>query len=53
MSVPKRMDKQFDTIEVEDYYSIDDILESAGILTPNEAKELSDEVRRMREAEWS
>ncbi|MEK3794724.1 hypothetical protein MKX42_23555 [Paenibacillus sp. FSL R7-0204] len=33
-----------DTIEVEDDYSIDDILESEGMLTPNEAKELSDEV---------
>lgn len=42
-----------DTIEVEDDYSIDDILESAGMLTPNEAKELSDEVRRMREEEWN
>ncbi|WP_339313444.1 hypothetical protein [Paenibacillus sp. FSL M7-0896] len=49
MSLPKRMDKQSDTIEVEDDYSIDDILESAGMLTPNEAKELSHKVRRMRE----
>ncbi|BCG58524.1 hypothetical protein [Paenibacillus sp. URB8-2] len=42
-----------DTIEVEDDYSIDDILESASILTPDEAKELYDEVRRMREDEWN
>ncbi len=39
------------TIESEEDYSIDDILESAGILTPERAKELQDEVIRMR-AEW-
>ncbi|WP_410511951.1 hypothetical protein PaeBR_18160 [Paenibacillus sp. BR2-3] len=48
-----KIDLDNDTIEVEDDYSIDDILESAGILTPNEAKELTDEVRRMREEEWN
>ncbi|WP_405110173.1 hypothetical protein MHH28_00230 [Paenibacillus sp. FSL K6-1217] len=47
------MDKQTAHELVEDDYSIDDILESAGILTPNEAKELSDKVRRMREEEWN
>lgn len=48
-----KIDLDNDTIEVEDDYSIDDILESAGILTPDEAKELYDEVRRMREEEWN
>jgi len=48
-----KIDLDNDTIEVEDDYSIDDILESAGILTPNEAKELLDEVRRMRKEEWN
>ncbi|MEI7028387.1 hypothetical protein WBG83_22295 [Paenibacillus sp. y28] len=32
--------------------SIDDILESAGILTPEQAAHLTDEIRRMREEEW-
>ncbi|HEX7066284.1 MAG TPA: hypothetical protein VF199_14545 [Bacillales bacterium] len=41
------------TIEVEDDYSIDDILESAGILTPEQAKRLTDEVKKMREEEWN
>ena len=40
-----------ETIELEDDYSIDDILESAGVLTPERAKELQEEVSRMRE-EW-
>lgn len=48
-----RIDLDNDTIEVEDDYSIDDILESAGLLTPGEAKELYDEVRKMREEEWN
>lgn len=38
-----------ETIEVEDDYSIDDILESAGVLTPEQAKELMEEVKKMRE----
>ncbi|MGG4032643.1 hypothetical protein ABEV74_02880 [Paenibacillus cisolokensis] len=42
-----------DTIEVEDDYSIDDILESAGVLTPEQAKQLADEVKKMREEEWN
>jgi len=41
------------TIEVEDDYSIDDILESAGILTPEQAKQLTDEIKKMREEEWN
>lgn len=41
------------TIEVEDDYSIDDILESAGILTPEQARQLTDEVKKMREEEWN
>ena len=41
------------TIEVEDDYSIDDILESAGVLTPEQAKRLTDEVKKMREEEWN
>jgi len=45
------IDLNSETIELEDEYSIDDILESAGILTPERAKELQDEVSRMRE-EW-
>lgn len=53
MLVPKRMDKQTTSELAEDDYSIDDILESEGILTPNEAKELYNEVRRMREEEWN
>jgi hypothetical protein len=42
-----------DTIEVEDDYSIDDILDSAGALTPEQAKVLTEEVKKMREEEWN
>jgi hypothetical protein len=42
-----------DTIEVEDDYSIDDILDSAGALTPEQAKALIEEVKKMREEEWN
>ncbi|CAH1195241.1 hypothetical protein PAECIP111893_00647 [Paenibacillus plantiphilus] len=45
------IDLDNETIEMEDDYAIDDILESAGVLTPARAKELQEEVRRMRE-EW-
>ncbi|MED0680833.1 hypothetical protein P4S83_08390 [Aneurinibacillus thermoaerophilus] len=45
------IDLDNETIELEDDYSIDDILESAGVLTPERAKELQEEVSRMRE-EW-
>lgn len=46
------IDLDNDTIEIEDDYSIDDILESAGVLTPDQAKELMDEVKKMREEDW-
>ncbi|GIP11300.1 hypothetical protein P4H94_25520 [Paenibacillus macerans] len=48
-----KIDLDNDTIEVEDDYSIDDILESAGVLTPEQAKQLTEEVKRMREEEWN
>jgi Spy/CpxP family protein refolding chaperone len=32
-----------------DEHTIDNILESAGVLTPEQAKQLTDEVKRMRE----
>lgn len=51
MSLPQKLDHE--TIEIEDDYSIDDILESAGLLTPEQAKELMEEVRKMREDEWN
>jgi hypothetical protein len=41
-----------ETIEIEDDYSIDDILESAGVLSPEQAMELMDEVKKIREEEW-
>lgn len=44
------LDKE--TMEVEDDYSIDDILDSAGVLTPEQARELTEEVRRSREVDW-
>lgn len=47
------IDLNNETIEVEDDYSIDDILESAGVLTPEQAQELMDEVKKMREEEWN
>lgn len=46
------IDLDNNTIEVEDDYSIDDILESAGVLTPDQAKELMEEVKKMREEDW-
>lgn len=46
------IDLDNETIEVEDDYSIDDILESAGVLTPEQAKELMEEVKKMREEDW-
>ncbi|MBC8080200.1 MAG: hypothetical protein H7X86_07630 [Gorillibacterium sp.] len=48
-----KIDLDLNTIEVEDDYSIDDILESAGVLTPNQARELSEEIKKMREEEWN
>ncbi len=47
------IDLDNDTIEVEDDYSIDDILDSAGVLTPEQAKELTEEVKKMRSEEWN
>ncbi|MCL5290195.1 MAG: hypothetical protein M1489_04065 [Firmicutes bacterium] len=41
------IDLNNETIEVEDDYSIDDIVESAGVLTPEQAQELMDEVKKM------
>lgn len=40
-----------ETIELEDDYSVDDLLESAGALSPERVKELREEIRVMRE-EW-
>ena len=47
------IDLDNETIEIEDDYSIDDILESAGVLTPEQAKRLVEEVRTMREDDWN
>lgn len=47
------IDLDNDTIEVEDDYSIDDILDSAGVLTPEQAKELTEEVKKIRREEWN
>ncbi|MBW7474841.1 hypothetical protein K0T92_08800 [Paenibacillus oenotherae] len=45
------LDKQ--TVEAqEDDYSVDDILEAAGVLSPERGKELLEEVKRSRE-EWN
>lgn len=41
-----------ETIESEDEYAIEDILDSAGILTPDEARQLEETVREMRENDW-
>ena len=41
-----------ETIESEDEYAVDDILESAGILTPEEARKLEAMVHQMRESDW-
>ncbi|WP_181410227.1 hypothetical protein [Paenibacillus sp. tmac-D7] len=48
MPLPNKPDGQM----FEDDCSIDDILESAGILTSEQAKHLTDEIKRMREEEW-
>ncbi|MDQ8733963.1 hypothetical protein [Paenibacillus sp. LHD-38] len=44
-----KINMENNTIEIEDDYSIDDILESAGSLTPEQAKELTEEIKKMRE----
>lgn len=46
---PKKMDPHTS----KDEYNIDDILESAGVLTTEQAKQLIDEVKRTREEEWN
>jgi hypothetical protein len=48
-----KINMENNTIEIEDDYSIDDILESAGTLTPEQAKELTEEIKKMREEEWN
>lgn len=46
----KKLEKQ--TVEaLDDDYSIDDLFEAAGMLSPERGKELLDEVKRSRE-EW-
>ncbi|KIL40256.1 hypothetical protein SD70_14995 [Gordoniibacillus kamchatkensis] len=46
------IDLEKQTVEAqEDDYSIDDLLEAAGALSPERGKELLDEVKRSRE-EW-
>jgi len=42
-----------ETVESEDEYAVDDILESVGILTPEEAQQLEETVRQMREGDWN
>lgn len=46
------IDLDNETIEVEERCSIDDILASAGILTPEEARQLQESVRETRESDW-
>ncbi|MFX4302729.1 hypothetical protein ACOJUR_10835 [Alicyclobacillus tolerans] len=41
-----------ETVESEDDYAVDDILESAGILTPEEDRQLEETVCQMREGDW-
>ncbi|WP_145977173.1 hypothetical protein [Paenibacillus sp. 32O-W] len=48
MPLPNKPDRQTS----KDDYTIDDIFESAGVLTPKQAKQLTDEIKRMREEEW-
>ncbi|MHB9004741.1 MAG: hypothetical protein ACYC6C_11880 [Coriobacteriia bacterium] len=47
------IDLDNETIEIVDDYSIDDILESAGVLTPEQGRRLAEEVRTMREDDWN
>jgi hypothetical protein len=42
-----------DTLEVEDDYSIDDILDSTGILTAEQGKEMLEEIQNMRNEDWN
>ena len=45
--------RKLDNNTVDSEPSIHDILESAGVLSPEQAKALADEVKKMREEEWS
>jgi hypothetical protein len=48
------IDLEKETIELneEEDYSVDDLLESAGVLTQERVRELRDEINKMRE-EWN
>ena len=40
-----------ETIELDDEYSVDDLLESAGALSPERVNELREDIKKLRE-EW-
>ena len=46
------VDFQKKTIEVEDEYSIDDIMASACILTPEQGQQLMEDIKKNREEDW-
>jgi hypothetical protein len=46
------VDFQKKTIEVEDDYTIDDIIASAGILTPDQGQQLMSDIKKIREEDW-
>jgi len=46
------VDLQKKTIEVEDEYSVDDIIASAGILTPEQGQQLMSDIKKIREEDW-
>ena len=46
------VDFQKKTIEVEDDYSVDDIIASAGILTPDQGQQLMSDIKKNREEDW-
>jgi hypothetical protein len=46
------VDLQKKTIEVEDEYSVDDIIASAGILTPEQGQQLMSDIKKIREVDW-
>jgi hypothetical protein len=46
------VDFQKKTIEVEDDYSFDDIIASAGILTPDQGQQLMLDIKKNREEDW-
>jgi hypothetical protein len=47
------VDFQKKTIEVEDDYSVDDIITSAGILTPDQGQQLMSDIKKNREEDWN